>query len=265
MRILVLLTSTIFLAATPAAATVTNIVGGPGGQPFELRCPKGTFAVGLTANTGAWVDALALLCSNRRGLHRPTEYVGSTHSSRQESYCPRGQGVMSLRAIFTNGHGLEREYLNSISFSCDALEGAAAGCIDTGEGCKSFNDSENGLRLTDKFYCPKEEVLVGLVGRADKSVDAIGAICGPMPGMVRLGSSTAGERGTEPSAYGEAQNTNVSDELNARAPMNAVPTSPTPSADAALAVPATQPSIDTNVSKGMERNWPAPVEPPQTL
>lgn len=228
MRILILLTSTIFFAAAPAAATITNIVGGPGGQPFELRCPKDTIAVGLSANTGAWVDGLALLCSsNRRGLHRPTDYVGSTHSSRQEVYCPRGQAVTSLQTNFTNGHGLEREYLNGVAIRC-AGEKWSRGCIDTGEGCSIILAeylADRDRLSDDSFYCPEDEVLVGLVGKAGKSVDAIGAICGPTPGLVRLGSSAAGERATEPSPYGEAGNTSVSDELKARAPVNAIPPS----------------------------------------
>ncbi|HXA16227.1 MAG TPA: RICIN domain-containing protein [Thermoanaerobaculia bacterium] len=41
----------------------TGTFGGPGGGPFELACPDGSFMTGLRARSGAWLDALSPVCS----------------------------------------------------------------------------------------------------------------------------------------------------------------------------------------------------------
>ena len=41
----------------------TDTFGGPGGGPFELACPDGSFMTGVRARSGAWLDALSPVCS----------------------------------------------------------------------------------------------------------------------------------------------------------------------------------------------------------
>ena len=70
---------TVSLLSAPSGvgATITETVGGPGGRPFELSCPKDQFAVGFRANTGAWIDGLTLLCSTDfRGIRRSAGTAG---------------------------------------------------------------------------------------------------------------------------------------------------------------------------------------------
>lgn len=196
-----------------ADATITEVIGGPGGADFSLRCPKGSVAVGVAAHAGAWVDGVTLLCStSRRGKRQETGWVGSTHSTIQEVYCPRQGVARGLKFTFTQGNGLEREYVNSIGVECDnatATETADQSCIDTGEGCRSFyaekervgiNDLE--LRLTDSVWCPEDELLIGINGRADKAVRAIGAVCGPRPGVIAAGSLSRSPAGAAQAAPG---------------------------------------------------------------
>ena len=65
-----------------AEATITQVIGGPGGGDFSLRCPKDSVVVGVAAHAGAWVDGVTLLCStSRRGKRQDTGWVGGTHST----------------------------------------------------------------------------------------------------------------------------------------------------------------------------------------
>lgn len=43
--------------------TRTDSFGGPGGGPFELVCPDGSFMTGVRARSGAWIDALSPVCN----------------------------------------------------------------------------------------------------------------------------------------------------------------------------------------------------------
>lgn len=247
------------LAATPATATITQVIGGPGGKPFELRCPPNSVAVGVAAHTGAWVDGLALLCSGEtRGTRRSTELVGSSHSARQEAYCPGGKAAQALTANFTRGQGLEREYLNGIEIRC---AGGGSRCINTGEACSYIMGGLNQPdRFPDRLYCPEDEVLIGLVGKAGKSVDAIGAICGPRPGAIRRSASAVAGAAGE-SAYKDVGTTTIGEEVG-QSRENQIPVATSPTTDERL---ASQPPVrtSTKAADGMQRNLPPPPDPPR--
>lgn len=253
------------MVPAPALATIGRIIGGPGGTPFELRCPAGTMAVGINAHAGAWIDGLSLLCStSRRDGREPTQAVGSDHSSVQEAYCPRGSSIRGVGATFTNGQGLEREYLNSLNVFCD---GGRTPCIDTGEGCSWISDTSGPFsaadpRISETLFCPEDEVLVGLVGQAGKYVDAIGAICGPGPGTIGRDRPLADER-TPPSAYQDRGDPTIGEALEVTPPVQALPTSPNPDVNAGPTLPASSVPTTQNVSDGLQRNLPPPVESPR--
>lgn len=248
--------------AAPASATITERIGGPGGTDFELRCPEGSIAVGARAHAGAWIDGLMLLCSDGRRGREATQSVGSTHSSVQESYCPRGDAVRSLWFTFTNGQGLEREYLNSLIMSCTSGREA---CIETGDGCDEIADKGSAFdapdpRFRDFISCPEDEVLVGVAGRAGKHVDAIGAICGPGLGAVR---SADGERQAPRPAYQDMGEQQVGDGPSMNAPVQALPSSPNPDVNASPTLPPPSIPVTESVTQGMQRNTPPPIEQPR--
>ena len=46
-----------------AARRVTELTGGEGGRPFELKCPKGYVAVGIRGASARLVDSLQVICA----------------------------------------------------------------------------------------------------------------------------------------------------------------------------------------------------------
>lgn len=173
----------------PLYATITETVGGPGGRDFTVQCPAGSAAIGFQARTGAWVDGLALICvSSGKGGRTLSAWNGGNSGSPQEVYCPTNSFVTDVAMTFTRGKGLEREYLNTIGIGCGS-ERPDYACISTDDGCKERFFTPTNILGTgfgynvkaDRLSCPADEVVLGLLGRAGKYVDAVGLICGPNP------------------------------------------------------------------------------------
>lgn len=242
----------------PANATVTEAVGGPGGETFMLNCPPDSVAVGMSVKAGAWIDGLALLCSgSRRGVRHESEWVGSTHSSPQEAYCGRGAAARGFSANFTR-EGLDPKYLDSLQMFCE--DKAHAPCISTGDGCGSRDVRNNDAMIPMSAHCPEDEVMVGLSGRAGKFVDAVAAVCGPRPGLVRVGASAAGEAAAA-AAEKNAYSDRVGSDTGPNLPQSQVPVSTTPVVSEQL---SSQPSPDATIDAGdLQRSAPPPIEPPR--
>jgi hypothetical protein len=184
-RHLPLAAALVYSVATPASATITETMGGPGGREYSIRCPAGSAAVGITARAGAWVDGMTLLCASiRSGRRTPATWLGGHRSSPQEIYCPSNSFLTAVSMTFTRGQNLKREYVDAIGISCGAQHPDYA-CVTSGDGCTSrviIPPGELKYRIdADRLACPPDEVVVGLVGRAGKYVDAVGLICGPNP------------------------------------------------------------------------------------
>lgn len=166
-------------APSPAAATILQAIGGPGGAPFELRCDEDEHVVGVRANVGAWIDGFALLCAKDGSPDgRQVGWVGGRGGMDQEAYCPSGGRALSFEVNFTRAERTPRKYLNAVSFRCDT---GTSTCIDSGQGCDWQNREPSfwaAFTSPEGQSCPDDEVLVGFVGRSGKYVDAIGAICG---------------------------------------------------------------------------------------
>lgn len=41
----------------------SNVAGGTGGQPYDLRCPKGYVVTGISGGAAAFVDSVSIICS----------------------------------------------------------------------------------------------------------------------------------------------------------------------------------------------------------
>jgi hypothetical protein len=250
-RLMVLLGSASLVGMpSQAGATITETIGGPGGQPFELGCPKDQFAVGFRANTGAWIDRLALLCStDLRGVRRAAGAAGGGRGHVQEIYCPSGAAMTGFVVTFTRGHGLTREYVDSAVIKCGA---EFSGCISTGDGCFSRVGPDTlvtagDLYLGDFIDCPEGEVMTGLVGRAGDYVDAVGAVCATMTRGVIHGTASNAAQGIEPPK--EPGGTDVARELNS---------------SSANTLAATRPATPSSpqVSDGLNRSLPNLATPP---
>jgi hypothetical protein len=181
-------------AAFRADATITQVIGGPGGSQFSIECPPGQGLVGLHASAGAWVDAIAPLCAAPGGTPHQTGWAGGTGGAPQEIYCPEHEYVRSIYMTFTRGNDLPRQYVNTIGIRCLSADGQVfdGGCILSGDEDEdnfvynwcSFRDGPVSVGWTidaDPVFCPADEVMTGVVGRSGSYVDALGAICGAKP------------------------------------------------------------------------------------
>lgn len=185
----------VLIPTLPASATITQVIGGPGGSAFQMECPPSQAAVGVHAKAGAWVDGVGLLCKPAIGDVSRIGWAGGSGGAPQEVYCPTDQRVTGIFLTFTRGNDLPRQFVNTIGLVCgtDAQPISSATCILSGDSVDglilqkcSWRQGGGGLLSTlnvaaDDLPCPTGEVLTGLHGRYGDYVDALGAICGPRP------------------------------------------------------------------------------------
>lgn len=187
-------------SALPANATISEVMGGPGGGPFMLKCDSRSALVGFEARAGAWVDAIGIVCATvvdpKTGRTAPQRMAqgmtGGPDGVRQESYCPAGSSIVGIGLAHTRGHGLPRQYVNTVDLYCQGNPGGKR-CISSGQGCGSIAPIIRGPIISivkeyafDQIGCPAGEVAKGIHGRSGKFVDAIGLICEePASGAVR--------------------------------------------------------------------------------
>ena len=177
-----------------AQATMTEVVGGPGGGAFSMTCAPGQFAVGFYARAGAWVDGIGLLCAPFDARARKigssfarVGWTGGQGGTPQEVYCAPGEAVTGIGLAHTRGRGLEREYVNSVNLMCQQRQKMDR-CISSGEGCGALRSVTRGTIVQtvhdykyDRLVCPSNEMATGIQGRSGVFVDAIGLICAPPP------------------------------------------------------------------------------------
>ena len=197
-QVITLLAAATGLLVTTASghATMTEIRGGPGGSPFNLTCPAGQFLVGFQARAGGRIDALGILCapynaSTKRfdGINRDPRMTGGKGGGPQESYCPPGEPMIGMRVVYTNGRGLDREYVNTVNLICPStnLRVGFDKCIQSGESC---NLDMRG-RTSDQHMCQDEERATGIQGASGSAIDGMGLICGPLPAAPPASDGTA--------------------------------------------------------------------------
>lgn len=174
----------------PTSATTSEVIGGPGGRAFTLKCPSNMVLVGFRAQAGAWVDGAGILCTPVNGQGQisgsRSEHgrAGGNGGSPQEAYCPNGQGATGLTLTFTRGGGKPREFVNSIGIACQH-QATASACISTGEGCGPIPPKQRytlAVQTVKEYkynimFCPSDEYMTGVQGRSGNAIDALGIIC----------------------------------------------------------------------------------------
>jgi hypothetical protein len=182
-----------------ADATMTEVMGGPGGASFSLNCPGGAFLVGFFAKTGAWVDSVGLLCapldatSGKTPAFARDKSTGGTGGSAQEAYCPPGEAMTGVGLAYTRGGGLDRQYVNTIDIFCPStdMKRDPDRCISSGEGCGHLPPHTAGAVVQvikdykyDLLACPAGERATGIQGKSGNFIDAMGLICAALPAAV---------------------------------------------------------------------------------
>ena len=185
--IALLVTATgLFAMTATCRATMTEATGGPGGSSFNFTCPAGQFLIGFYTRTGAWFDAIGIVCTpynaatqRSAGIVRDPRMAGGSGGGEREKYCPASV-PMSGMAVLANGKGRDQEHVDAIMIVCPATASETAHfiCILSGETCV---EDPLAHHLMDRHSCPSGERATGIHGRSGDAVNALGLICDPLP------------------------------------------------------------------------------------
>lgn len=93
--------------ASPAAASATETVGGPGGAPFRIACGVGRYLVGLTGRSGSVIDQAAPICvrvvgSRWAGSPEVRPSVGGAGGVAFTTLCPKDSIVTGFSGHATH-------------------------------------------------------------------------------------------------------------------------------------------------------------------
>ncbi|MBX3431292.1 MAG: hypothetical protein KF779_17025 [Hyphomonadaceae bacterium] len=174
-------------------------IGGPGGEPFTMRCAQGDFLVGLRARSGDWVDAIAPLCArwDERRQRFLAPGIGPVRGGNGGGLVEiRCNEISALKSLVVE-HAPNR-YRN-VALIVPACASGRDPTRTTGRlGAAQFGTSiadrrdreaEPGIgSTTSTFYdadrmphCNGSDLAVGIFGGAGNYVDRIGLICAPPP------------------------------------------------------------------------------------
>lgn len=124
---LVLTCISMFQSGT-ANATMTEVMGGPGGRSYSLNCPGASFLIDVFAKTGSWIDSVGLLwCSCRRRVGQGVDDRSRAEHRwsgrlRTGNLLPPGEAMTGIGLAYTRGGGLDRQYVNTIDIFCPSTE-----------------------------------------------------------------------------------------------------------------------------------------------
>lgn len=162
----------------PARAADSPALGGPDGEPFRAECPAGQFLTGLEVKAGRLIEAITPQCAPFDGksrLETPTALSaigGDSRAKSRKANCAPNTYASGLKIART-----DNLKVSAIELTCRDI--ATAGVAET--TCVTQIGKCVG-RPTD---CADAEAAIGVHGRAGKTIDALGLICGPRPGMTK--------------------------------------------------------------------------------
>lgn len=203
-RFLAVAVAVVALAQPAAAEFKTTTEGGPGGNPFELRCPSGpwgawsqTYLVGVKVRLGALMDYVEPICA----LVDPN----STKKAASFAYTlpdeamplPRGAGGQGGKGFYYIDCQTLEQVVTKMSIETMAYieDGNYKSFVsDASMGCQRLvppRDFDGELRPNRKgagydkanygwagvASCPKGLWAVGIHGRAGRYVNKLGLIC----------------------------------------------------------------------------------------
>lgn len=156
----------------------TTSIGGSGGSPYELACPAGSVMIGLRARHGAWIDALAPICSvwvrnsNMLGEIGNQPFAGGNGGGPGFIRCAGPRGVVV---------GLDIHQANNrdgsvghITVSCGDYEQPQQFANKLAGSLDFLGQSQRGSRST--VHCGPG-VAAGIYGKSGAFVDRLGLLC----------------------------------------------------------------------------------------
>ena len=138
-----------------ASTNTSDYFGGNGGTAFTQGCPAGSYVTGIGTRAGAWMDAIAMQCSD--GTKLPAS-GGPGGAVLPPALCPGGFDKIAVTA--------DSEKVSYVTPYC---EGSAMGKLGGSGNYTEF----------PPFACPPGSVLSGLDGRGSPYVNALRFTCAP--------------------------------------------------------------------------------------
>lgn len=173
------------LSSTPAFALHEfPTVGDRGDAGAHAECPEGKQLVGFSGRTGAWIDAVQMVCAavGQQPIATGARYGGAGGQA-VDSFCHKG---WQMNAIFLN-MTTHNARVASISYTCKSVKTGETQPFTFGNGsymarCPGFG--VGNCASTDNTYqpCAADEVPIGFNVRYGKDVNALGLICGRVKG-----------------------------------------------------------------------------------
>ncbi len=195
----ILASALIWATCQLAFASSTELVGGPGGEWYSRQCPAGQKIVGVTGNTGQWVDDVSIICAsvsnNTWSNPIPQPMVGSAPSvgaiigivaggttGNTARTCPQGMAVSAMRVLVGNelppvADRLPGPFIHKLTPVCRSM---AAGATVNGPGIRG----SNGDGTTRVLSCPRNNYASGITGRSGQYLDSIRLDCTKLSGRV---------------------------------------------------------------------------------
>lgn len=185
-----LVLSAFSFVAPGEATTDLPDMGGPGGSPYRVLCPSGTYLSGIAGRAGAFVDRLQLVCAPLLrfpfhldiGTVQPQTIGLSRGGHTFQKDCPRGYAIRGTHWFMTRS---DRPVLSHFDFECVSYEHPTDPTVRVSlttspdEGCPWGSVICTFGVGMDWTFCPGDQLAVGLYGRSGDFVDRIGLVCGP--------------------------------------------------------------------------------------
>ena len=157
----------------------TGTFGGPGGGPFELACPYGSFMTGVRARSGVWIDALSPVCSRwvRRsetlGEIDDQPFAGGTGGGESFIRCQGRRGVVVGLWMF-QAHNSDRS-IGHITVDCGDFKQPSGFWNKLPGSADYLGVATPEPRLVAR--CGWGLVAAGIYGKSGAFVDRLGLLC----------------------------------------------------------------------------------------
>lgn len=171
------------LRVGPGAAQVlvsrTGTFGGPGGGAFELACPAGSVMTGLLARHGAWIDALAPVCSRwvarseTLGEIGRQPFAGGGGGGEAFIRCAGRRGVVTAVRLAQAEN--EDHSVGHLVLDCGDYKRPERFWNKLGGSADYFGQGQRGPSTLK--WCGPGHVAAGIYGRSGAFVDRLGLLC----------------------------------------------------------------------------------------
>lgn len=157
-----------------AAAYVSPLVGGGGGDNYTRSCGTGGILVGLQGKFGSWIDQLTPICvqvaaNGTLGSTFTLSRIGGTGGLNIEEFvCPSGKILAGLVVRWAS-------FINTVELRCASWDTANKSRGATLSGAGTVGSS--GGVTTTSLTCPGSQVAKALKGKAGIYVDSLSLVC----------------------------------------------------------------------------------------